>query len=344
MEEKIKVNLTGVTLDSDYANQNCGYPIVANNLYSSLQECGFQMSSFDILSDINISYAVPKSHIMFAAAYNILYTAHETTMLSDEWSRLLDRGDEIWATSEWTANNFRKTVSNKVHAVPHGVSGKFVPQKRKAQDKFIFLHTGEPYQRKGGQVAVEAFLEEFSDNDDVILVIKSYEFGHTIRVDDGTGKMVEPQIAYNNIKTIKSDLPFNEYINLLYASNCLVYPSWGEGFGLMPLEAMASGMPVISTWEWSDYKDEIKYKIDSDIVSAEDYAIPHLKKTYKGEMCLPKIDSIRYNMRQAYENCDSDIAESFQKARLIHKNWNWQDIIEKYAAPRLREIYGELHV
>ena len=129
------------------------------------------------------------------------------------------------------------------------MSGKFVPAKRKLrEDKFFFLHTGEPYVRKGGQVAVEAFLEEFADNEDVIMIIKAYDHGHTILVDDGTGKKVAPEVAYKNVKTIKQSLGFNDYLKVLHNTHCLVYPSWGEGFGMMPLEAMATGLPTNTTW------------------------------------------------------------------------------------------------
>jgi glycosyltransferase involved in cell wall biosynthesis len=43
--------------------------------------------------------------------------------------------------------------------------------------------------------------------------------------------------------------PINDHeLNLLYSnSDCFVFSSWIEGFGLPPLEAMANGIPVITT-------------------------------------------------------------------------------------------------
>ena len=42
-------------------------------------------------------------------------------------------------------------------------------------------------------------------------------------------------------------LPFSKVIQLYRAVDCLLFPSWYEGFGLPPLEAMACGTPVVSS-------------------------------------------------------------------------------------------------
>ena len=61
---------------------------------------------------------------------------------------------------------------------------------------------------------------------------------------------------------------------------------------------------------------------------------------YLGQIYLPNIDSIRYNIRKVYENYNDQFDESFTKSIDIHKQWNWEEVTEKYAIPRLREIYG----
>lgn len=345
MEEKIKLNFTGVSLDSDYALQDSGYSTAGNNIQKNLSNFGFDIKSLDLASKINLSFASPPNHLMFSGMYNILYSAHESSEISDYWARSLSKGDEVWAPSTWTANVFKEKLQRDVHVYPHGVSGKFVPAKRRLNEgKFFFLHAGEPYVRKGGQVAVEAFLEEFAGNDDVIFIIKSYPQGHTILVEDETGKLVEPEKAYRNVKTIKQSLNFSDYLKLLHNTHCFVYPSWGEGFGMMPLEAMASGLPTITTWEWAEYKDIITHRITSDIVPVPDRVPKYLKETYLGNVYMPRKESLQNQMRMVYNNHLDEFEESFEKSIQIHKKWNWEDVTEKYAVPKLKEIFGELNV
>jgi glycosyltransferase involved in cell wall biosynthesis len=342
--EEISVSLTGSTMYSDYSRNDNGYSTASHNLYNYLYEAGIKMSRLSQEADINISFAVPQHHILLANSYNILYSAHETTEICDRWVKCLDKGDEVWATSSWIADVYRAKVKNPVHVVPHGVSGKFIPVKRKLQDnKFIFLHIGEPYIRKGGQVTVEAFIEEFGDNPDVILLIKCYPEGHTIRVPDKDGNLVAPETIYPNIKTMSQSLSFSDYLKVLHNTHCLVYPSWGEGFGMMPLECMASGMPVISSWEWAEYKDDIKHKIESDLVPVPERIPSYLVESYLGEIYMPRKESIRKLMREVYENYEQEFKESAVKAVAIHKKWNWEDIMEKYAIPRLKKIKEKLN-
>lgn len=335
----MKVSVTGATMYSDYAANDSGYSTAGNNLFNGIKDMGYDVSGITQEAAINISFAVPQHHILLANAYNVLYSAHETTEICDRWARCLNKADEVWATSSWIADVYRQKVKKTVYVVPHGVSGKFIPAKRKLQDgKFIFLHLGEPYIRKGGQVTVEAFIEEFGHNEDVLLLIKSYPQGHTIRIPDENGNLVPPEKLYRNIITMNQSLTFSDYLKVLHNTHCLVYPSWGEGFGMMPLEAMATGMPVISTWEWAEYKEDIKHRIQSDLVPVPDRIPEYLKESYLGEVYQARKDSIKSLMRKVYDNYQQEFEDAAIKSIQIHKKWNWEDVLEKYALPRLKEI------
>ena len=48
-----------------------------------------------------------------------------------------------------------------------------------------------------------------------------------------------------NVRHIKENLTLEHLISLFHYHDILIYPSEGEGFGLIPLQALATGMPVI---------------------------------------------------------------------------------------------------
>ncbi len=53
--------------------------------------------------------------------------------------------------------------------------------------------------------------------------------------------------SFQNQVTYLEDLPSDKMPELYNAVDCLLFPSWYEGFGLPPVEAMASGTPVVTS-------------------------------------------------------------------------------------------------
>jgi glycosyltransferase involved in cell wall biosynthesis len=114
--------------------------------------------------------------------------------------------------------------------------------------KFRFLFMGAWKERKGYEILLNAFYEEFKADENVELVLKTNAiYGAKpelaiLRAQKiaNLGKYPEVKIDCNLLDD--SDLP-----GYIKSFNCLVAPHSGEGFGLPGLQAMAVGVPIIIT-------------------------------------------------------------------------------------------------
>ena len=81
-------------------------------------------------------------------------------------------------------------------------------------------------------------------------VLEAYPRAHLVIVGRGHMKRTlhrqAKRLGVNESVTIESGLPFEELAQLFRSSDLVAYPSYYEGQGLIPLEAMASGTPVVT--------------------------------------------------------------------------------------------------
>ncbi|NQU35191.1 MAG: glycosyltransferase family 4 protein [Bacteroidetes bacterium] len=115
-------------------------------------------------------------------------------------------------------------------------------------DKTIILYTGAIRPRKGVLHVVKAFLEVFTERQDICLVLAG-------------GKVVSSQRdewyyqkVMNLVKSNPTSICFLDYLKIdqmpgLYKTSDIycAMPEWEEPLGLVFLEAQASGLPVITT-------------------------------------------------------------------------------------------------
>ncbi len=167
----------------------------------------------------------------------------------------MNRCDEVWATCAFNAWVYKEQgVTRPIRIYKHGLHDVWKNStKRTVGSKFRFLHIGEPSERKGGSLTVKTFIETFGNNPDVELTVKCHETS-TIRVYDMFGERVDFS-KYPNIKFVSKEMSDEELVMLMHSHHCLIYPSYGEGFGFIPIQAMATGMPVICTEAWAPYKE-----------------------------------------------------------------------------------------
>lgn len=313
-----------------------GYGTAGFRMVTSLQELGHEVPFDDASAPVQISWNPPQWYKFHEGQYRIGYTPWESTELPDGWLKAMNECDEIWATSEWVGNVYEMAgVKRPVHVYEHGLDKRWAPRKRQAGDVIKFLHMGEPALRKGGQMTVDAFREVFGDREDVHLTIKAYN-QHFLRVWHN-GEITTPDKAYNNVTIITEQMHSGELLDLYYEHDVMVYPSYGEGFGFIPLQALGTGMPVISTHAWAPYDKHLK---EYCIGSRYDRSIWSL---HPGNVLYPSYDDLKNTMRFIANREELEFAHNlyYLRAEQVHTEYDWVTKTEqafKHLVPKFTEL------
>jgi glycosyltransferase involved in cell wall biosynthesis len=247
-----------------------------------------------------------------------------------DWVERFNACDEVWATSNWCAQVFKDNgITKPIYVYPHGIEKIWKPKRRFVRDgqPLKFLHIGEPSPRKNGQLAVDTFIKLYGNNSNYHLTIKAHRV-NTIKVCGKDKQMLSPEIVYNNISVITEELSEEDLVSLYYNHHVLLYPTWGEGFGFIPLQGLATGMPVISTYDWSHYVDYMgPLKLKSKLT---DETLPKsVGDEYIGKMFKPDAKHLEELMGSVSIDYKHYSKYYFDQSPKIHEDYNWDQLTKK---------------
>lgn len=331
----MKISFTGPAFRN--MDRGVGYGEASWNIYNSFKKLKVDVEIEAKKADIEICFADPKNYnFNDPLSYKICYTAWESTDISPTYKAVMEKADEIWATSDWVASVYREAFPNKkIFVYKHGINDMWIPKlRKKPHDIFTFLHIGEPYSRKDGQLVVDCFTELFGNDTNYKLVLKCTKM-NTTKVKVGQGYLVSPSAVYDNIVEINTMLSPSQMVELYDLCDVFVYPSWGEGFGFQPLQAEASGMPSISTKSWADYSEYITFPLKS-----RWYNSPW-PDIHQGMMMKPEKEDLKRQMLNSVKKYNEILPKVFKNAFDIHKEYDWLEVT-KPAVARLRMIYANI--
>lgn len=289
-----------------------GYGHASTKMVNTLVFNNFDVRYEDNKSDLEVFFGHCSDYKFFNAdSIKIGYTAWESTSISDKWKDKLELIDELWVANNFCKDVFSKYTDKNIVVVPHGIDKTFTPQKRTYDGTLKFLHIGYPALRKNLYDVVKAFIELYDGRKDVTLTIKAYN-----------KSILDQYRGIDNINIITEDYTSFEMVNLMKQHHCLVYPSFGEGFGLIPLQTLATGMPSIVTDGWCDY---IKYaedlKIDSTLTDHRFTSI------HPGLMFEPNYNTLVEKMKYVEENIESLLEKYYNQAPDLIAEYDWEKII-----------------
>lgn len=227
------------------AGDGNGYGMIANQFYESFMRCGAHMIGHDEFGwDVAVCVTPPRSVLVGREKHRedlIFHTMFEASPMPEHWPSLLNKIGLIWVPSDWVKELFiANGVTTPIFKVGYAVDKNiYVPQKRVLRDDpFRVLIWGDSLSsRKNVTEAIKTFLRADLPNAECY-----------VKVSDGIAP--KGTISYNGVP--KPNVHVNseswnrfELVQWLQSGDVGMYLSGGEGYGLMPQEAMATGLPMI---------------------------------------------------------------------------------------------------
>lgn len=287
-------------------------------VYGEIEEDSNKISKFinnNLFFDLQIIYFLPQILSGILSKYKVGFTMFETTKIPTEWVKHLNTCSLVLVPSMFCKNVFINCgVKVPVEVLDLGINFDhfYFKERNIKKDKFTFLSYARMDPRKNWQMTVDAFCEEFEKDKDTELIIKT---------NSNPIKKFIADKKNDKIKYIDSNFSRKNLLELLSFSDCFVFPSRGEAYGMPPREAMATGLPVImpsfaglENIAFDDICYPLKLDEKSPMVKADisAYNLPDICfETNIGEWCNPDFNHLKHLMRSVYENRE----EGYEKGK-----------------------------
>lgn len=277
-------------------------------------------------NDILINNCLPVDYDL-RSKYNIGFSYWETNKLPSNWIQKVKECEEIWTTSRWAKKVFEESSGHSnVHSFSLGIDNDFFWASDKVYDgPFTFLHVGSPSTRKNSQIAFDAFIKTFGHDKNFRLIIKSVgptdARWRTNSINHGTVS------NHDRVTVIDKEISDSELGDLYRSAHCLIYPTNGEGWGMIPFNAIGCGLPTICT----------------NATACEEYASMSVPLDFKwgtdnqfgiyancGQWAVPDFDDLCDKMIYVANNFDHIKLKTLESAKIIHKQYSWDSVVSQY--------------
>ncbi len=312
-------------------DKNTGYGKAASNMMEAISATG------STVNPIFPGRVGPNAEIDFflrpppwnagRSKRKIAYFYWEAIPLPAPWAASLNQVDEIWAPCKLVEDCCKMAgFRGKIYRVPTPAKPFDLQKIPYAdffginKDSFIFYSISQWHNRKGWNELLSAYFDEFSESDNVGLIIKTNPINaasqsqipedvRIIKSRFGT-KKTAPLILIPGI------ISEEDVLSIHKTGHCYVAPHHGEGWGMPIHDAILARKQIIAT----KFGGVVEYLADESF-----YPIPFSMTQVTGmewngaynpeqRWAQPDIDSLKKLMREAYES------KNIKKNMLINKN------------------------
>ena len=218
-----------------------------------------------------------------------LITMWETNWLPPDFTDFLHMFDTIIVPSLHNWELFSQHHEN-VRVIPLGVDRDiWCPKERPNNDKFKILCGGSEWYRKGLDVVLKVFLEmNLPDAELHIKIVPPY-------------LSAPKNLDYPNVVVHDQWMTVEDEADLVRSADCFISVSRGEGFGLMPLQAISAGVPTIvsDAHGHREFSDLATHRIPTRLVPTN-----HGEWHNLGDWDEPEFDAIFSAIQDLYNNRD----------------------------------------
>ena len=274
---------------------------------------GFQGSCLESLRTVKKDGGIAICELATAHITYAKYILNEEKLLHPDWAdsisnvdfpmhyenRLVEEPNEadiVIAASAFTKLSLTEsgTPENKIHILPLGADVEhitYLEKKRNKNKPLKLLYAGTVTQRKGIYYLLEA-MKYFSKSE-----VELHVIGNIF----GSGAAFE---KYKDIYSYHGSVSQQQLFGIYHVFDALVLPTIFEGFALVIVEAMAAGLPVITT----------AHSIGPELINDDHngYIVP-----------IRNIEAIKQSIEKIINKTENEFEEMSKKAHASALNYSW---------------------
>jgi glycosyltransferase involved in cell wall biosynthesis/GT2 family glycosyltransferase/cephalosporin hydroxylase len=264
----------------------------------------------------------------------VIYTGVDTTGGIPNFAENINNADFILTPSTISKERMESLgVKKPIFVFPHGIDPEvFKYTERIKSNVFKFLYVGECSDRKGIFQLLDAFIYEFKNNENVELHIKS----NNDMLFYGGDKIKEIMNSHKNIYWHTGNEGHDYVLELYRSCHAYVYPSRADTFGMTLLEAMACGLPVITTGEPGA----------TELIEGKYFHIPTKDVPVKGHPWMlgewgePNVEILKMSMKQIYQRYDYVVSPTKLKeySDFVCENYSWDKVVSRFESEILPQL------